>query len=313
MKCKKHLSDHSSSVGVCASCLRERLFALVAAQAQAQAQSQLNQHHTRVTAEDRLKDPPPPLLFPRSVSPYVSRRKSDDTTASTWAYPSRFYSTPQLRPTSTTRNLAVHKTNRKFSFLSNLFRSRSDKYNSDPRVAYRDSSEREPEPEPEPEPSSSSPSSWFFSTLFPSRRKKKSTLCYADDSTANGRRGCRLSNRGMSPARETESDDDCDRSPRGSGDSTEEWRRTPMAAVPAVRRTRTTTHGKNVSGLAFCLSPLVRASPNRHWNQKGGVPPELFYSGDVRNTMKPHLSTAASFCANRSRKLADFGRVNHNR
>lgn len=306
MRCKKHLSDHSSSVGVCASCLRERLFAIVAAQSQ--AQSQLNQHHTRVTAEDRRKqqqDPPPPLPFPRSVSPYVSRRKSDDTTASTWAYPSRFYSTPQVRPTSTPGNLAVHKKNRKFSLFSNLFRSRSDKYNSDPRVAYRDSTE--------PEPSSSTPSSWFFSTIFPSRRKNKSTLCYGDDSTANGRRGGWISNRGMSPAREAESDDDCDRSQWGSGDSTEEWRRTPMAAVPAVRRTRTTTHGKNVSGLAFCLSPLVRASPNRHWNQKGGVPPELLYSGDVRNTAKPHLSTAASFCANRSRKLADFGRVNHNR
>lgn len=310
MRCKRHLSDHSSSVGVCASCLRERLSALVAAQAQ--AQSQLNQHHTGVTAEDRRKqpqDPPPPLLFPRSVSPYVSRRKSDDTTASTWAYPSRFYSTPQVRPTSTAANLAVHKRNRKFSLLSNLFRSRSDKCDSHPRVAYRDSSEPEPSSS-----SSSSPSSWFFSTIFPSRRKKKSSaFCYADDSTANGRRACRTSNRGMSPARETESDDDCDRSPWGSGDSTEEWRRTPTAAVPAVRRTRTTAHVKNVSGLAFCLSPLVRASPNRHWNQKGGLQSELVYSGEVRNTTKPHLSTAASFCANRSRKLADFGRVNHNR
>ena len=31
MKCKKHTSDLSSTVGVCASCLRERLIALVAA------------------------------------------------------------------------------------------------------------------------------------------------------------------------------------------------------------------------------------------------------------------------------------------
>ncbi|KAL2472661.1 uncharacterized protein Fot_48397 [Forsythia ovata] len=40
MKCKKHPADLSSSVGVCASCLRESLFALIAAQAWKQAEVQ---------------------------------------------------------------------------------------------------------------------------------------------------------------------------------------------------------------------------------------------------------------------------------
>ncbi|KAJ4727329.1 vitellogenin-like [Melia azedarach] len=310
MRCKKHLSDLSSSVGVCASCLRERLFALIVAQTQAQQQAQAqaqHHHHLRqaTTVEDRCKQDPPPLIFPRSVSPYVTRRKSDDTTTAAWSYHHRFYSTPQVGPTyngtstfSTTGNFAPKKRNGKFSLFLNLFRSRSDKYNSDPRDSC--------------ESSSSSPSSWLFSTIFPSRRKKKSTVCYIEDSIAHGRRDCRISNRGMSPAREMDSDEDCDRSPWGSGDSTDEWRRTPMAAPPSIRRTRT-AHSKNVSGLAFCLSPLVRASPNRQWNQKGGLPPDLSYTGELRAPVKPHLSTAASFCANRSRKLADFGRVNHNR
>ncbi|KAL5799086.1 hypothetical protein ACOSQ2_003906 [Xanthoceras sorbifolium] len=324
MRCKKHLSDLSSSVGVCASCLRERLLALIAAQAQAQHQaSQLNQSHSRAaTIDERLKqDQPPPLVFPRSVSPYVTRRKSDPAVAANWSssHHHRFYSTPQVGPTSngyystssaatTTGNFASKKKTSKFSLFSNLFKSRSDKYNSDlknsdPRDPYRDSCET---------------SSSFFSTVFSSRRKKQSTVSDLDNPTAGDRRDCRISNRGMSPERGTEIDEDCDRSPWGSGGSSEECRKTPMStAQVAVRKSRNGHHhhhSRNVSGLTFCLSPLVRASPNRLWNQKGGLPPDMAFSGDLRApSAKPHLASAASLCANRSRKLADFGRVNHNR
>lgn len=113
----------------------------------------------------------------------------------------------------------------------------------------------------------------------------------------------------MSPARDANCEEDFEDSPSGTGSSPEWWKRTPVSAG-SVRRGK----GGHMSGLAFCLSPLVRASPSRQWNQKkGGLPPDLGYSGEVRVAVKPHLSTAASFCANRSRKLCDLGRVNHNR
>jgi len=330
MRCKKHPGDLSSGVGVCASCLRERLFALIAAQAQIQQQQQIaqfakahNHHHSRAAAvvdESRksdsnsqyLQQPPPPLIFPRSVSPYVARRKSDDS--SSWSnhnhhHNLRFYSTPQLgpaytTPSSTTTTAAYKKQSQKFSLFSNLFRSRSDKFKTD-STGRRDSIES---------PSSSSPS--WFSMVFSGRRRKQSRQLPMEYSgTVSGEPRQRL-DRGMSPARGADSDKDCencDRSPSGSGCSSESspgWKKTPVAS--GVMRRGKAGHPRNVSGLAFCLSPLVRASPKPNWNQKGGLPPELGYSGEVRAPVRPHLSTAASFCANRSRKLADFGRVNHN-
>ncbi|KAK0580469.1 hypothetical protein LWI29_002289 [Acer saccharum] len=325
MRCKKHPTDLSSSVGVCASCLRERLFALIAAQVQAQQQAaaHLSQSHSRAAILDdrRKQEPPPPLVFPRSVSPYVARRKSDDAAAANWSsHHSRFYSTPQVGPsynsyysaatasaTTTTGNFASKKKTSKFSIFSNLFRTRSDKLNSDRKNSdhgdpYRDSCET---------------SSSFFSTIFSTRRKKQSTVTYVENPMACDRKDTRISNRGMSPERGTDTEEDCDRSPWGSGGSSEECRKTPMSTAPvAVKKTRNGHHhhSRNVSGLTFCLSPLVRASPNRHWNQKGGLPPDMAFSGEIRGpAANPHLATAASFCANRSRKLADFGRVNHNR
>ncbi|KAJ6940091.1 hypothetical protein NC651_006284 [Populus alba x Populus x berolinensis] len=295
MRCKKHPGDLSSGVGVCASCLRERF-----------RKSDSNSQY--------LQQPPPPLIFPRSVSPYVARRKSDDSSSS-WSnhnhhHNLRFYSTPQVGPTyttpsSNTTNAAYKKQSQKFSLFSNLFRFRSDKFKTD-STGCRDSIEP---------PSSSSPS--WFSMVFSGRRRKQSRQVPMEYSgTVSGEPRQRL-DRGMSPARGVDSDKDCencDRSPSGSGCSPESspgWKRT--AAASGVMRRGKAGQARNVSGLAFCLSPLVRASPKRNWNQKGGLPPELGYSGEVRAPVRPHLSTAASFCANRSRKLADFGRVNHNR
>ncbi|XP_044492790.1 uncharacterized protein LOC123216451 [Mangifera indica] len=297
MRCKKHQSDFSSSIGVCASCLRERLFVLIAAQAQVQPQPQAQRDS--LERDRRKQQDPPPLIFPRSVSPYVTRRKSDDTTTA-FSRHNRFYSTPQVGPTFDTFSSTASAVKKygKLSIFSNLFKSRSEKFNSDPTVPHRDSCD--------------SSSSSFLSTIFRSRRKKESTFCYPEESKTGGRAESRVSNRGMSPAKGVDYDEDCDRSPSGSGESSEEWRKTPMTAAAAVRRTRT-VQNRNVSGLAFCLSPLVRASPSWQWKQKGGLPPDIGFSGEIRGTVKPHLSTAASFYANRSRKLADFGRVNQNR
>ncbi|KAL2251260.1 uncharacterized protein LOC105173442 [Sesamum indicum] len=302
MKCKKHLTDLSSSVGVCASCLRERLFAIIQAQAQ----------------QDRRKSEaqqPPPLSFPRSVSPYISRRKSETTAAATWQLqgdhhhqqPQRFYSTPQVGPTgSITVGIKKSKGGSFSSLFLGLFRSKSAKPDlgsgpiSDPGVSV--------------DACSASPS--WFSTIIPGRRKKKSRTFSIDESTTGAqRRTCRNRDRGMSPARYSDDEDEhCHGGSSGySSESSQGWRQTPRRTPASMRRgggRATTGHNKNVSGLGFCLSPLVRASPNHHWNQKG-VPPEMVVAGESRFQQKPHLSTAASFCKNRSRKLADFGRYSH--
>ncbi|GKV12675.1 hypothetical protein SLEP1_g23795 [Rubroshorea leprosula] len=304
MTCKKHPTDLSSSVGVCASCLTERLLSLIAAQEQ-------------VHLEDHRKSDPPQINFPRSVSPYVSRRKSDVS----WPHHHyhhllRFHSTPQVGPTYTTTttttdfaaSTSFNKKKGRFSLISNLFRPRSEKLNLDPRVdPHRDSYE---------EPSSSQSSSWF-SAIFSGRRKKQqSRMFYMDteEPAAGEWRSCRVVDRGMSPVRrENTEDEDGDRSTYGSSQEASpgwRWRRTPVAC----RRGKAACgQGRNVSRLAFCMSPLVRASPNRHWNQKGGLPPEIAFTGEIRAPVKPCPAAAAPFCKNRSRKLADFGRVHHNR
>lgn len=319
MRCKHHPCDLSSTVGVCASCLRERLLVLIAAQAQVQQTNhlpQLARLHSRAAVDDSRKSDaqPPPLIFPRSVSPYVARRKSDNTS---WSLHLRFYSTPQVGPTYNSSSSAAGFTTSatckpkpaRFSRLSNLFRSRSEKFSPDPSGSGRGLPHRSPS-----EASSSSPS--WFSAIFSGRRKKQYAQQYSGVVCHKPRRRM---DRGMSPVRVEDSDDDCDdcnRSPSGSGSSSESaqwWKRTPVAAHAAMRRGKP-GNGKNVSsGLAFCLSPLLRASPNHHWNHKSGLPPDMGFSGETRVPMKPHLSAAASFQANRSRKLCDFGRVNHNR
>lgn len=317
MRCRKHHPpDLSSTVGVCASCLRERLQVLIAAQEKAhlaRVSSRASDDHPRKS--DPI--PPPPLVFPRSVSPYVSRRKSD---YASWQSCDRhnnlFYSTPQLGPTFGTGNSEANsgfpgrtsssfkKKTGRFWIFSSLFRSRSDKFEANPRIASQESCE----------PSSSVSPSWF-SMIFPAWRKNMDRMNSLEVSTATGRRRFRQTDRGMSPVANESCVVDChgcDRSPSAGGYSTEtspRWRKTPSTAPYTTRRSR---HVRNVSGMGFCLSPLVRASPNPHWNPKG-LPPEVATAGEMRGTAagKPHLSTASSFCANRSRKLADFGRANH--
>ncbi|KAL6524649.1 hypothetical protein OROHE_016320 [Orobanche hederae] len=296
MSCKKHPADFSSSVGVCASCLRDRLFAIMSAQAQAQ------QEHRKSDIQQ-----PRPLSFPRSVSPYISRRKSD-TNAATWqihgsssSSHQRFYSTPFVGPTGSAqlemrkdRNSSIGR--RFSSLILGLFRSEPNKGDldlgpvSDPGV---------------PGESCSASPSWF-SSVIPGRRENQIR------EIRSRRSACRNRDRGMCPAKcpEDEDDEHCHGGSSGYRPaSSQGWRRTPRR-IPATGWGvgRGAGHGRNVSGLAFCLSPLVRPSPNRHWNQKG-VPQEMAVSGESTVPPKAHLpAAAASFCKNRSRKLADFGR-----
>ncbi|KAK6117764.1 hypothetical protein DH2020_048493 [Rehmannia glutinosa] len=307
MRCKKHPTDVSSTVGVCASCLRERLFAIIAAQAQAQALKQAQQDCRK--SDTQL---PPPLSFPRSVSPYISRRKSDTSTA-TWqshGHHHRFHSTPQVGPTGSItveikKDTAKSKGGRFSSLFLGLFRSKSNKPGfgsgpiSDPGVSV--------------DSCSTSPS--WFSTIITGRRKKKIRTFSTDESKSGAqRRICRDRDRGMSPARYSDdADEHCHGGSSGySSESSQGWRQTPRRTPASMRRGggKVSGHSKNVSGLTFCLSPLVRPSPNHHRNQKG-VPPEMVVSGESRVPTKPHFSAAASFCKNRSRKLADFGRYSY--
>ncbi|GMI66978.1 hypothetical protein like AT2G44600 [Hibiscus trionum] len=304
MRCKTHLTDLSSGVGVCATCLRERLLAVIAAQTRLERAAAVD--------EDRRKHEPPSLIFPRSVSPYVNRTKSDDDGA-TWIRHQRFYSTPQVGHAKTTTAdfdaaSAAFKKKHKFSLFSNLFGARSEKFNSDPRV----NNHRESCDEPSSSSSSSSPS--WFSAIFTTGRKNQqfSRTSRVEHFTQFGhrdRRSCAV-DRGMSPAVEVNPEDECDRSPPGSSpEVSPRWKRTP------TRASRGKTGARNKSGMAFCLSPLVRASPNRQWNQRSGLAPDMTHTttSEGRPAMKPQLGSAARFCANRSKKIADFGRVNHNR
>lgn len=312
MRCKKHQFDFSSSIGVCASCLRERLFSIIAAQAQAEKLSELGSGAGDIRAADDTR--PPPLVFLRSVSPYVQRPKSDedlwsdlDREGNRRHRHQRFYSTPQIGPNCRTNNSANttfvstgsfdRKKRSKFSLWSKFFRSRSEKFEKNHKSPSRESHG--------PDSSSSSPS--WFSTVFSNNRIKKSSLSIGEESIAGAERRhhSHAIERGMSPVRASNSDEECEGPAPDRSPISQKFQQSPMAAPGSAKRGRL-GQKPNVSGFAFCLSPLVRASPNRNWNQKV-IPPETSFSGNLRVPAKPHL------CANRSRKIADFGRVNHNR
>ncbi|XP_075510900.1 uncharacterized protein LOC142546832 [Primulina tabacum] len=328
MRCKKHPADFSSAVGVCASCLRERLLAIMAAQAQAQlmqAQLQLAQDRGDCRKADTTHHPPS-LAFPRSVSPYISRRKSDNAAA--WRIhgnqDQRFCGTPQVGHTGSItveieRGRKKSNGGRIFSLLSGLFKSKRGKTGTDASGPISDPSVSDSGPGFRArDPCTSSSPSWLSAAL-PNRRKKVNTFPIDVSMAGDRRRACKNRGRGMSPARFSDDEDDehCRGGSSGySSESSQGWRQTPRR-TPASTRSGggRAAPNKNMAGLTFCLSPLVRASPSRHRNQKGALP-ELMTAvapgGDARGPPKAHLSTASSFCKNRSRKLADFGRYNPN-
>ncbi|CAH9147909.1 unnamed protein product [Cuscuta epithymum] len=325
MRCKKHQSDLSSGVGVCASCLREKLFAVILAQAQAEARIQ----HRGFQEEGRKSDanqPPPALLFPRSVSPYISRHKSDisnwnqnrQASHRSWA-DQRFFSTPQVGAQGKVIAGGDYGKKKKkksygFSLFNNLFGSKPGKPDSysDPTFPNSDPGVSNSEP-----PRASTSSSSWFSAIFSGRRKKQNQAFSVNEDASVGRRrvNCQNRDRGLSPVRC--SDDEEDQHCRGgssgySSESSQGWKQTPRR-TPASSSNRRAggrcNRNRNASGMTFCLSPLVRASPNLQWNQKG-MAPEMVYSGEIRLSSKASLPGATSLCKSRSRKLADFGRFN---
>ncbi|KAG2309639.1 hypothetical protein Bca52824_029387 [Brassica carinata] len=174
----------------------------------------------------------------------------------------------------------VFETNRSFkkkqtglSRFSTFFTTRSNELSS------RDSSTFSP----------SSSSSWFSKVLSPRSKKQtaNTTTCYIEDlivSESNQQQRPRHSYcKGLSPANELES-------------SVEE-------SPGRARRTSTPGRKKTAKKMALCLSPLVRAKPNCSFG----------YTGEMKSPVRPHISTAASYCANRSKKLADLGRADHRR
>lgn len=296
MRCKKHIQDLTSTVGVCASCLRERLQALLDAEIQSSSfiDRVLSDDHRRHRKPDRNPPQPPQPQpepnFPRSVSPYVNRRNEH-----------LFRTTPQLdpavsaacdgRPVSTKRKLG------RFWILSNIFRSRSNKTDSSSGESYAPSSATT---------AATPPSSTWYSAIITERQQNH---------VSNDRRKCRISDRGASPVDYTPENfvneiDGRDRLDSGCSmeSSPQRTHRTTTVAA-ATRRSRLGPAGKSLTSMALCLSPLVRASPNRLWNSHKGLTQELGVSG------AHHISTTTTttFCSNRSRKLADFGRLGYNR
>lgn len=331
MRCKKHYTDLTSTIGVCACCLRERLLSLIAAQEQAQAQVQnLDGKHSNSEKNPSIA----------SVSPYINSRKSDYSVARSNNsrrkenhpnFPSSaprhhhslsdqlFYQTPQVGPNTGEHNTGGHL-NKKRSFIRlfsfpNIFRSRN-RNSVDPRAS--DSNCKEPCGGG----NSTTSHSWFSSIIYGGRHRRKQPVVVVEEPSLPAvvrRQHC--PDRGMSPVRNSDvavgdEDELCNASATSGYESAGSWKNTPRRTPghPSVRRGGGGGggHVRNLSGITFCLSPLVRASPNRQRNQKG-LPPEVVLSGEIRAPVKPHLSNTKSFYANRSRKLADFGRPNPNR
>ncbi|CAN6486886.1 unnamed protein product [Victoria cruziana] len=271
MRCRFHPFE-PGRVGVCAACLRERLEAVVAERERLGTSTSAERcsSATDTSCSEQL-----PLPFPRSVSPYVSRRDRE----------SLFFSTPQLNP-SRTKSKKKHSRNRdpdpaskkekRFTFLSAIFgRPERHKPRDDhPRV---------------------SSSSWL-SSILPVRHKKSRLF-----PAGGGRTACRRRDCGMSPVAREE-DGEASGEEAGYFSDSAGVRRTPEATtmtIPAGRR-RILQH--NPSGFAFCLSPLMRPCPKSRHQEPAGRDRSP-YSSEIRVSLQgKYLS------CNRSRKLSDFGK-----
>lgn len=269
MRCKKHYTDLSSSIGVCACCLRERLLSLIAAEEQ--ANHNLDGKH-------------------RIPSSAASSRKSDHSVVAPAAVHHHHHA-PRHRHTLsdqqffTTTIPAKKKSFIRFFSFQNIFRSKKTQNSIDSVSDINNAT------------SSSSSTSWFSTMIHGGRHRRKPIVC-VDESDQSGvvrRQYC--CDRGMSPVRNSD---------LGNGD--EDELQNVINGTPRRTPLRRGGGGGHVRNLSFCLSPLVRASPNRQRNQ-----PEIVLAGEIRGPVKPHLMNTKSFCANRSRKLADFGRTNPNR
>ncbi|URD87119.1 transposon protein [Musa troglodytarum] len=289
MKCKSHPNEYG--VGVCASCLRERLLAVI------DAQNELSADRYHVRRRPDLSPLRHPLEFHRPVSPYISHRRSVGSDSSPGHLRQRFFSTPQMGPTfaAASRRERLEEIDggrrHRFSIFRTLFgHNRSDAAEPGLRA-----------------PKDSASGSWF-SALIRGRRKKKKTTQLSSGAEEEAeappwrvRRSCRPVGRGMSPAMEDEDKD------HRSGYFSDDWRRPtpmPMRRFPATHRDHRSV--SSVSGFSVCLSPLVSFGPE----SRRSHPAEAVFSGDLRSPADSiHHRNAAVLAPNRSRKLADLGRL----
>ncbi|KAL6911862.1 hypothetical protein ACP4OV_000667 [Aristida adscensionis] len=285
MKCKKHAFQAGG--GVCATCLRDRLLVLAAAQ-------------NGESSPPPSPPPPEPVAFPRSVSPYVSHRKSDayGRGGALRHHPSLlFFRTPQVGPAGGAGVLEEgdigyeYEKRRagKFSVLATLFghHHHHHHHRSEEKDKGGAGEERKKR-------------SWL-AALMPRRRKNQPPPASALPPSPPPRRSCRVvSNRGLSPERHSHCSGEESSSPHDPP-----WRPSPspMRRTPCRRRQTNSMP----SGFAVCLSPLVRPSPGRR--HRAAQPPDPgTFSSELRLSPLHSLSSAASIPRCRSRKLADGGR-----
>lgn len=285
MRCKKH--PYQPGGGVCATCLRDRLLVLAA-----------SQNGDAPSPPEPAQPPPPePIAFPRSVSPYVSRRKSDISAGVGRHHPSLlFFRTPQVGPAYGGGSGALEEGDigyeyekrraGKFSVLATLF-GHHHHHRSEDMLHQQGAKERKKQ-------------SWFAG-IMPRRRRKQATAAATSPPSAPPRRSCRVvSNRGLSPERDSHGSGEESSSPAADPP----WRPSPPPMRKAPCRRRQTN--SMPSGFAVCLSPLVRPSPGRR--HRHVQPPD---PGNFSCELRPsplHSLSAAPVTRCRSRKLADGGR-----
>ncbi|RLM65092.1 hypothetical protein C2845_PM16G18100 [Panicum miliaceum] len=278
MRCARH--PYEGGPGVCAPCLRGRLLALAAAQNEASSLPPL----------PLPPEPEPELLFPRSVSPYVCRRKSD-ASAPRGRPPGGllFFRTPQVGPAYgggfEEGDIGFRRRRSgRFSVLAALFGHRSEDKD-------RDGGGKERRHR----------SSWLAGIVQRGRRRKEASTASPPRRSWRG-----VSERGLSPVRYApgyaDGDGDESASPAESP-----WlpSPSPLRKTPGRRRLGLGGPGGGVSGFAVCISPLVRPGLGRHL--RGGHPTEAV-SSELRPSPLHPLTSTASLHHCRSWKLADGGR-----
>ncbi|GJT50597.1 hypothetical protein Tco_0976754 [Tanacetum coccineum] len=245
MKCRKHTTDLSSLIGVCASCLRDRLLTII------QAQEQANKNNTSSSTPSDQSQPPQiqrPLNKPRLQHTLSNQQQ-------------------QSHIITTTNSGCIGATSSSSSSRKNLIRFASF-------------------------------SNLFRSSHINNNRNNKNKNYPSVTSSPSIQRRRYVRNRGVSPVRSS----DCEKDGEFSDESSEYESAESTSCKQTPQKTPLRRVNGGTGGWIFCLSPLVRArSPNRLWSMKGK-------GADGGGVVVPHLSYAKSFVANRSRKLADFGR-----
>lgn len=320
MRCKAHPFEYG--VGVCAVCLHDRLHALIDTNKQPQQYRPSPSASTTETYQSQWRKPCQtqlPLPFPLSDSHKFSpHRRSID------GYP------VVLASNRVNEDFPKKKKKKNpsfvFSTLFNRFRSgRGDDGGDVSRSGNGKETENLQFPLPDFKNSSSMPrvsearvsdvkSSWF-SNLIPGKRLRnksidkdgRSSLTTSSanttrELTTTGRNNyCnprRVECKGMSPDRYGEEEDEEEE--EEEDDEVSQERRIPAPTpLRTTRRDPRMSKTKTSSGFSFCLSPLVRTSPQRKCQV--GVGESGFSSGSV-GSGPSRLET------NRSRKLVDHGR-----